>query len=190
MKVKDEHKRQRIIEKSMDIVYTNGIAGVKMAQLAKMVGISPSTLYVYFKSKEELLASIYSELMSQDLDGTPSQEELDLPFKLKLKKLWLQWVSFAINNAKEMNFITQYKQSPYYEKLPEDIRDRNKQMAKDLFDTGIQQGLIKDLDFPILTAVMMGMMQQTVQLVLNDTIQFNQENADLMFSLTWDAIKS
>ncbi len=190
MKVKDEHKRTRIIEKSIDIVYTSGIAGVKMAQLAKMVGISPSTLYVYFKSKEELLSSIYSELVSQDLDPSPIRDEIDLPFKLKLKKLWLQWVNFAINNAKEMNFLTQYKQSPYYHKLPEDVRDKSKQLAKELINDGIQQGLIKDLDFAVLTAVMVGMMHQTVQLVLNKQIDFNQENADLMFSLTWDAIKS
>ncbi len=190
MKVKDENKRTRIIEKSMDIVYTSGIAGVKMAQLAKMVGISPSTLYVYFKSKEELLASIYSELMVQDLDMTHIQSDLELPYKLKMKKLWLQWVNYAINNAKEMNFITQYKQSPYYDKLPEEIKMKNKKIAFELFDEGIKQGLIKDLDMTILSAVMMGMLDQTVQLVLLKKIKFNQENSDLMFSLTWDAIKS
>jgi len=190
VKVKDEHKRLRIIEKSMDLVYTQGIAGVKMAQLAKLVGISPSTLYVYFKSKEELLHSIYSELMNKDLDSSPITEEIDLPFKLKLKKMWLQWTNFAINNAKEMNFITQFKQSPYYEKLPEEVRDKNKQMVKDMFNDGIQEGLIKDLPFDILTAVMLGMMQQTVQLVLSKKMTLNQENADLMFSITWDAIKA
>ena len=52
MKLKDEAKRQAIIEKTVDIVFEKGFAGIKMADLARKVGVSPSTLYVYYKNKE------------------------------------------------------------------------------------------------------------------------------------------
>ncbi|MCG8330482.1 MAG: TetR/AcrR family transcriptional regulator [Chitinophagales bacterium] len=51
MKQKDLHKESTIIEKTLDIVSETGI---KMSVLAKHVGVSPSTLYVYFETKEDL----------------------------------------------------------------------------------------------------------------------------------------
>ena len=58
MKLKDNNKEIAIIEQTLNIVYETGIAGVKMSKLAKQVGISPSTLYVYFETKENLIVSI------------------------------------------------------------------------------------------------------------------------------------
>lgn len=54
MKQKDLHKESTIIEKTLDIVSETGITGIKMSVLAKHVGVSPSTLYVYFETKEDL----------------------------------------------------------------------------------------------------------------------------------------
>ena len=52
-------KRQsEIIESALEIIYTNGIQGFTMKNLAKKIGISEPAIYRHFESKIEILLSI------------------------------------------------------------------------------------------------------------------------------------
>ncbi|NER12458.1 TetR family transcriptional regulator [Leptobacterium flavescens] len=190
MRVKDENKRKDIIKHTLDIVYEKGIAGVKMASLARKVGLSPATLYIYFKNKEDLILSIFSELIGEQADLSLGQLNTELPYKLKLKKIWLQWLNFSINNFKEKAFIDQVKQSPYCEEMTVKGDLKLHDIGTLLFQEGKEQGLLKEVDNSILKAIMTAMLNESVVLILNKQMELNEENADTMFSMLWDAIKS
>ncbi|QDO94967.1 TetR/AcrR family transcriptional regulator [Formosa sediminum] len=190
MKQKDEFKREAIINVTIDMVYTNGFAGVKMAQIAKKVDISPSTLYVYFKSKNDLISSIATDLLKKITQTSQNQMHSDLPFKLKFKAIWLFYVNFEINNRKEMSFINQVKQSPYYKMIPLEIRNLKSSLVLDLLDEGKRQGLIKNLDNSILAALLSAFLTETVKLIDSKTLQLNEAETNTMFLLAWDAIKN
>lgn len=55
-----EEARSKILHDSMLYFAKNGFAGTKISDLAKHIGIGQGTLYVYFKSKEELFNEIYA----------------------------------------------------------------------------------------------------------------------------------
>ncbi|OUS02864.1 hypothetical protein A9Q86_02105 [Flavobacteriales bacterium 33_180_T64] len=190
VRVKDNAKRLAIIENTLDIVFEKGFAGIKMADLAKRVGISPSTLYVYYKSKEELVVSVFKELIKHKTAQSEKDIAKDLPYKLKLKALWLYWINVSINQSKEMNYINQIKQSPYYDLVPDDIKDIGYSVGFDLFDLGKSEGLIKNVDNEILATIMKALLMQTVTMIADNRISLDKKNSDLMFSFLWDAIKS
>ncbi|NQX97548.1 MAG: TetR/AcrR family transcriptional regulator [Flavobacteriales bacterium] len=190
MKLKDGAKKEAIIEKTIDVVFQKGFSGVKMAELARLVGISPSTLYVYYKSKEDLIVSICIDLINLGSEKSGDEIREDLPYKLKLKALWLFWVSFSINNAKEMSFLMQVKQSPYYDKVPDVVKENKYKLGFELIDLGKKEGLIKNLDNEIIAAIMGAILTETVKLIMNKTIKFNNKDLDMMFSTFWDAIKN
>lgn len=190
MKLKDESKRTTIISKTIDIVFDKGFAGVKMAELARMVGVSPSTLYVYFKNKEDLIVSITTELIKSISISSNNQVKDELPFKMKFKAVWMYWLGFAINHNKEMSFLQQVKQSPYYQLIPSEIKDEKMKVAYSLLDLGKHEGLIKQVDNEVLSAVIGSIMSETTKLILNNKLKLNKEDNDLMFSLVWDALKS
>lgn len=189
MKPKDEHKRIAIRNKTLEIVLEKGIAGVKMADLAKRVGISPSTLYVYYKNKEDLIIAIFSELLTAEIENSKKEINEDLSYQLKLKSIWLHWLNFGINNFNEMNFIEQVKQSPYYEKAPETVKTIGYKLGDELFDEGKKIGLIKNIDNQIIMMTLKSFLGQTTEMILKNELEFNKKNSDLMFSLFWDAIK-
>ncbi len=190
MKLKDESKRAAIVSKTIDIVFDQGFAGVKMAGLARLVGVSPSTLYVYYKNKEDLIVSITSKLIKNVSINSNNEIKEGLPFKLRLKAVWLYWLDFSINHSKEMSFLQQVKQSPYYSLVPSEIKDEKAQMANSLLDLGKKEGLIKNIDNDVLSAVIGSMMGETSKLILSKKLKLNKTDNDMMFSLIWDAIKS
>ena len=190
MKPKDELKRKSIIDKTIHMVYQHGFAGIKMAELARMVGISPSTLYVYFKSKEDLILSISTSIIDRETLASANEISDDLPFKIKLRKLWLYWLNFSLNHRKEMSFISQLKQSPYLSRMPKDVLDAKHKISNDLFDLGKREGLIKDLPNEMLGGITGALLGETVHLVDQRVLDMNDKGINTAFNLLWDAIKN
>lgn len=55
-----EEMRARILHDAMLYFAKNGFAGTRISDLAKSIGIGQGTMYLYFKSKEDLFHEIYS----------------------------------------------------------------------------------------------------------------------------------
>ena len=53
--------RENILEAAMQIVMQQGVEAVSMREIAERIEYSPSGLYEYFSSKEELFAALVDE---------------------------------------------------------------------------------------------------------------------------------
>lgn len=60
--------QKRIVEVAKELFMEKGIESTKMDEVAKQAGMSKSTLYVYFKSKEEIVDYISLEAMKYLLE--------------------------------------------------------------------------------------------------------------------------
>lgn len=80
--------RSKILHDSMLYFAKNGFAGTKISDLAKHIGIGQGTLYIYFKSKEELFNEIYT-FINSDKDIKNLKLLISLPISAKKKVLKL-----------------------------------------------------------------------------------------------------
>lgn len=65
---KKEAKKERIIEKSMELFEENGYHATKVETITKALGISKGNFYTYFNSKEEVLYEILDIMKEQRID--------------------------------------------------------------------------------------------------------------------------
>ena len=65
---KKEAKKERIIEKSMELFKENGYHATKVEAITKALGISKGNFYTYFNSKEEVLYEILDIMKEQRID--------------------------------------------------------------------------------------------------------------------------
>lgn len=65
---KKEAKKERIIEKSMELFKENGYHATKVEEITKALGISKGNFYTYFNSKEEVLYEILGIMKEQRID--------------------------------------------------------------------------------------------------------------------------
>lgn len=83
-----EEMRAKILHSSMLYFAKNGFAGTKISDLSKHIGIGQGTIYLYFKSKEDLFNEIFSMInYSDEIKKLKLLANLPLPAKQKIHKL-------------------------------------------------------------------------------------------------------
>src|SRR5688572_1509529 len=58
-------KRARILESALRVFASKGFFGAKVSDVAEEAGVADGTIYLYFKSKDDLLICLFEEQMSQ-----------------------------------------------------------------------------------------------------------------------------
>jgi TetR/AcrR family fatty acid metabolism transcriptional regulator len=71
-------KRDRILKAAVKVFAKNGFHATRVSEVAKAAGVADGTIYLYFKSKEELLVSLFEDRVEKLLafmkDELPKQE--------------------------------------------------------------------------------------------------------------------
>lgn len=93
-----EETRNLIIRKSVLYFAKNGFDGTKISDLSRHIGIAQGTIYIYFKSKEELYSEIFSisDRIAKN-DKLTTLVKFPLPADTKIRKL----SDYLIKNLKE-----------------------------------------------------------------------------------------
>jgi len=63
-----EKRRQRLLEAALDEFFEKGFAAARMDDIAERAGLSKGSLYLYFKSKEDLFEALVDNLAGPKLD--------------------------------------------------------------------------------------------------------------------------
>jgi len=112
MRTRDEHKETAIREQAMEMIVNEGFDGLSMQKLAKAANISPATIYIYYKNREDLLNQLFIEVHKtfSDLALKGFDPELSLE-----EGLWLQWknrLRFIMEYPTYFQFFEQFRNSP------------------------------------------------------------------------------
>jgi TetR/AcrR family transcriptional regulator, fatty acid metabolism regulator protein len=66
-------KRERILEAAVKVFAAEGFYNAKVAQIAQEAGVADGTIYLYFKSKDDLLISLFEHRM-EDINAHLREE--------------------------------------------------------------------------------------------------------------------
>jgi len=70
--------KQKILETAIELFSQNGYSAVSVREITKHVGIKESALYNHFKTKDDILSTIYSIFLTElRQKGLPPMEKLD-----------------------------------------------------------------------------------------------------------------
>ena len=60
-----EGKRERILEAAIKVFAAEGFYNAKVSQIAQQAGVADGTIYLYFKSKDDLLINLFEDRMER-----------------------------------------------------------------------------------------------------------------------------
>lgn len=116
-----EEAKKRIIAAGVEVMSEKGYSQTTMEDIAANLGVSKGALYLYFKSKEDLIIesaknmqSHLSQLRKMQMAASPMRDPLDvwiemldnfLPFDPKINRLYFELVAITERNP-EINKIS------------------------------------------------------------------------------------
>jgi AcrR family transcriptional regulator len=93
---KSELTRERILQRGLELLSQDGLAGVTIGQMADRVGMSKSGLFAHFRSKDDVqidLLDYTARFAAAHVIGPAMREPEGLPRLESLFRHWLGWSS-------------------------------------------------------------------------------------------------
>ncbi|MBZ4189126.1 TetR/AcrR family transcriptional regulator [Niabella beijingensis] len=183
MKPRDDAKEALIRRKAIALIVRLGFDGFSMQKLAKDTGLSPSTLYVYFENREDLLLKLYTGVLEKFEQDALAGFSETMPFE---EGLWLQWKNRFKNickNPTEYRFYEQFRNSPllrHQAPAPTAFRNAMNQFVKN----AVRSGTLKQLPPEIFWSLAYGPFYTLVKFHLDQSSM-----AGTPFSLTEQKLK-
>jgi TetR/AcrR family fatty acid metabolism transcriptional regulator len=72
---RSDDKRQRILQSAAKVFARKGYHGARVSEIARRADVADGTIYLYFRNKEDILVSLFDEVMIEHL--RQAREELD-----------------------------------------------------------------------------------------------------------------
>lgn len=189
MRIKDENKQQAIFEATVKLVNEIGFVSSSVSKIAKEAQVSPATIYIYYKNKEDLLVSTYiyikRELGCALLEGFDDT----LPIRDVLKKIWHNMFKYIRNNPSYFNFTEQFSNSPYGEMVNQDEVQKSFEPVMKILQNGVERKIIKDVNFDLLTAFIFYPILTLSNARLCKNIKVGESTIEEAFEMAWDAIR-
>ncbi|WP_124066148.1 TetR/AcrR family transcriptional regulator [Clostridium sp. E02] len=112
MRKKDDEKVRSIKEAVIKLILQEGFHGTSVSKIAKMAGVSPATVYIYFENKEDMLHDIYLEYSEEIFDYLLQSIEKETDGARTIEILIRSYYNYILENKEEFSFVEQFSNCP------------------------------------------------------------------------------
>ena len=162
---KGDDKRERIVNAAITAFAQNGYHQATMAAVAREAGVAAGTIYLYFKSKDDLLISIFEEKVQGFIDKFHRQLAQEESAEIKLRKL-VELHLFEMQNRPDLATVFQLelRQSHHFmSAYPKADLKSYFDLIGEIIAEGQRQGVFrKDLYLSAIKRAFFGAMDETV----------------------------
>jgi AcrR family transcriptional regulator len=127
MRTRDENKIEAIYREALEMVVNEGFEGLSMQKLAKAAGVSPATIYIYFKDKEDLLLQLHKRELDKYFAYIMDGFDPEMDFASGLALQWKRRAEYVIRHPNEGHFMEHFAFTPLLQKS---IRMRDKRFSE------------------------------------------------------------
>jgi TetR/AcrR family fatty acid metabolism transcriptional regulator len=156
-------KREAILRAAIQVFAMNGYFNSKVADIAREAGVADGTVYLYFKSKEEILHSIFDRSMEEAIaEGkrqiaaiTDPKEKLRRIALLHLERLGADRnlaVVFQVELRGSTKFMEEFSAAGFAEYLS---------LIRQVFEEGQQAGMFRpELNAKLMAKILFGALDE------------------------------
>ncbi|MDR2037875.1 MAG: TetR/AcrR family transcriptional regulator [Bacteroidales bacterium] len=185
-----DKKTDRILEAALDLFVEYGFHGTPTSKIAAESGVSNGTLFHYFKTKDDLIVSLYQHLKAEFNQYLGEKTGKGGKLKERFRKMFVNAVLWGMENHKKFFFIQQFCYSPHMALIPETILEEQYHLYMSLFDEGREKNLFKpypvDMLCTLAASQIIGMYQYLMEEKMAPAKQKKLLNE--AFELTWSML--
>lgn len=190
MKPKDDEKQRAIAAATFRLAAEAGLAALTMSDIAHAAGIATATLYVYYPSKDELLATLYEEAKTATAVRLVQAYDAQAPLRARARAVWLAMLHNRIAHFAEASFQEQFAASPW-------CRERSQRMVASVmgvFSAALEEGcrdeVLKPVPVALLAATFVASVREAARLIRAGELPDDEASRASAFTMCWDAMKA
>lgn len=185
------NKRKCILESALELINEQGFHGSPISKVAKNAGVAAGSIYTYFESKEELILGIYEYVSENIKSYVSSKDDETLDFKSRFFNYWKNYTKFYELNPAQHGFYDQFLNSPFNSEDTQQIPNVWHEWSYGFFQSGIDQGVIKNMNPTILAILVNSNINSIVRIKNNFKAKLARNKVDLedISKLLWEGIK-
>ncbi len=158
------NKRERIIAAAAKLFGEKDYHDTTTAKIAESAGVAAGTIYIYFRSKEELLVAVFEEFLGRHMDRLREGVHREKTPRAKLMCLLTLGLELMQDNPDSARiFLSQLRQST---KMVTVVSKRSSRAYKDIIEEvlseGKRTGLCRNVNVPAVTNMLFGAYESLV----------------------------
>ncbi len=189
MRIKDDIKQEALFKATVKLVNEIGFVSSSVSKIANEANVSPATLYVYYKNKEDLLVSTYIDIKQKFSRAVLKNFGNNLPIRDILRNVWFSMFKYASRHPEYFKFTEQFANSPYNSLVNKEEVEKYFDPMINMMQKGIEQKIIKDVNVDLLMAFMFYPIMGLSNARSCKNFEINDDNIETAFTMAWDAIK-
>lgn len=187
MRTRDQSKYDAIMRASIQLINTLGFDGISISKIAKKAKISPATIYIYFKNKDDLFSKLYIDIRKKMSRGALQGLQDEMTIEQTFKSIWYNSFTYNLNHPEYLVFREQFEQTSMMKNIKENEFESYR-YVRNLLQRGIDENIIKNHPLPILTAFAFIPLITLLKFHLSDIIKMDEDHIKQAYEIAWNAI--
>lgn len=157
-------RRHEIFHQVVNVFMKKGFHETSMQEIAQVAGLGKSTLYDYFKTKDEILIYFFEDQLN-DLTNEAQKIALqNLSADKRLRQVMEKYMEILQANKSLFMRLTAESQSlrPESQKQIQDKRHAYQNLIRALIDEGIREGVFRKVDSLLAARLLLSAMMSVV----------------------------
>ena len=188
MRTRDQAKYNAIIQASIKLVNELGFAGISISKIAEQAKVSPATIYIYFKNKEDLLTKLYVDIRKQMSQGALQGLQDDMSVEQAFKSIWQRSFFFNLEHPDYLRYREQFEQTAMMANIQQNEFELFQQI-QELFQRGIEENILQELPIPLLTSFAFIPIITLLKFHFDGMITMEENLINHACEIAWNAIK-
>ena len=144
MTEKQTDKRQAILDTALLLFTERGFHGTPTSLIAKEAGVATGTLFHYFKTKEELIETLYLDIKKESGSVLSEAARTNGSCMEILDNIGMEFAKWGLENPRKIHFMQQFCYSPFISKAAHEEGISNFAFLHDPIKIGIKEGWIRN----------------------------------------------
>ena len=179
--LKSNSKRESLL------VNNNGFHATPMSKIAKMAGVSPGTIYLYFENKQDLVNQVYIEVKRSFTRFAFKDYKESTSVEGDFEKIWKNIAEFKLKEVEEALFLSQCDNTPMIDEPSRKEGLKHLSPLLELWKRGQKEGLIKQVSPYLLYAFSIYPISFLLQ--QRERFEIKPENINEAYEMAWNSIK-
>ncbi|WP_341841168.1 TetR/AcrR family transcriptional regulator [Chitinophaga caseinilytica] len=163
MRPRDENKICEIHKQAIEMIVREGLDGFGVNKLARAAGVSPATIYIYFKDREDLILQVTYRVADTMLAESLQDFDPDMHFEEGLRKQWQNRANHFMKHQLDVEFLEKMRYSHLYNKVSGKIYTSFKDVMGRFVHNAIDRKELIELPFEVYWSVAFAPLYQLIK---------------------------